>query len=60
LYAEAGLWLDTIASLADLRNASPNDSSLVTDWEDLLKAVNLGTVAKEPLIKLETNTSSTP
>ncbi|MBD1934115.1 MULTISPECIES: DUF928 domain-containing protein [Cyanophyceae] len=60
LYAEAGLWLDTIASLADLRNASPNDSSLVTDWEDLLKAVNLGKVAKEPLIKLETNTSSTP
>ncbi|MBD2742225.1 DUF928 domain-containing protein [Coleofasciculus sp. FACHB-1120] len=50
IYADAGMWLDTLSSLADLRNANPSDLTLETDWQDLLKSVNLGTVAKEPLI----------
>ncbi|MBD1880824.1 MULTISPECIES: DUF928 domain-containing protein [unclassified Coleofasciculus] len=50
IYAEAGMWLDTLSSLADLRNANPSDFTLETDWKDLLKLVNLGTVAEEPLV----------
>lgn len=60
IYADAGMWLDTVASLADLRNANPSDSTLVSDWKDLLKSVNLGTVAEEPLVKVDISQNPTP
>ncbi|MEP0752869.1 DUF928 domain-containing protein [Trichocoleus sp. Lan] len=60
IYADAGMWLDTVASLADLRNANPKDSSLISDWKDLLKSVNLGTVAEEPLVKVDISQNPTP
>ncbi|MEW5861539.1 MAG: DUF928 domain-containing protein [Cyanobacteriota bacterium] len=60
IYADAGMWLDTVASLADLRNANPNDSTLISDWKDLLKSVNLGTVAEEPLMKVDISQNPTP
>jgi Domain of Unknown Function (DUF928) len=50
LYAAAGFWQDTLATLADLRRQRPNDSELQADWEDLLKSVGIEEkIAKAPL-----------
>lgn len=38
-YAKQGLWFDTIATLAALRETSPNDSSIQNQWIELLKSV---------------------
>lgn len=50
VYGKAGIWQETLTTLAELRDASPNDLALASDWEDLLKSVGLDAVAKEPLI----------
>jgi hypothetical protein len=41
IYADAGIWLDTLSSLADLRCAAPNDAELTSDWAELMQALNL-------------------
>ncbi|RCJ19646.1 hypothetical protein A6770_05755 [Nostoc minutum NIES-26] len=48
IYAEAGIWHETLTTLADLRYSNPQDLSLVTDWKELLKSVGLNDVAEEP------------
>lgn len=50
IYAEAGLWHDTIATLAELRRPKPNDSLLTTAWVELLQSVGLDKIAQEPLV----------
>ncbi|MCL6434766.1 MAG: DUF928 domain-containing protein [Leptolyngbyaceae cyanobacterium HOT.MB2.61] len=50
VYAEAGIWHETLMSLADLRRKAPNNSQLVTDWRDLLKSVGLDAIATQPLL----------
>jgi hypothetical protein len=50
IYAEAGIWYDTLTSLAQLRRSSPNDSTIVADWAELLKSVGLDGIAQKPLI----------
>jgi hypothetical protein len=53
IYAAAGIWHETLASLAQLRRSTPNDATLAQQWEELLKsdAVRLNTIAKEPLLE---------
>lgn len=51
LYAEAGIWHETIANLARLRFSRPQDTSLVTDWKELLKSVGLSHLAEEPIAR---------
>lgn len=51
LYADNGIWLDTLSSLADLRYAKTLDASLAEDWSNLLKAVNLPNSAALPLFQ---------
>ncbi|MGE5657062.1 MAG: DUF928 domain-containing protein [Actinomycetota bacterium] len=51
IYAENGLWYDTLSTLADLRRQAPNDVSLTADWTQLLKSQGLDTVAAQPLIQ---------
>ena len=51
LYAAAGIWYDTLAILADLRRSNPDDSRLEIEWSELLKSVELGAVAREPLVR---------
>lgn len=51
LYATAGFWQDTLATLAYLRRLNPSDSGLRSDWEDLLRSQGLQTIAQEPLIQ---------
>jgi hypothetical protein len=52
LYANAGLWYETIASLAQLRYENPTDASLQSEWENLLNSVNLDAIAGAPLAPL--------
>jgi hypothetical protein len=53
LYAAAGIWHETLATLAELRRSTPNDATLAQQWEELLKseAVELNAIAKEPLLE---------
>ncbi|MBD2045503.1 DUF928 domain-containing protein [Coleofasciculus sp. FACHB-64] len=50
LYAKAGIWHDTLATLAQMRLSSPNDSIAKTEWEELLRSVGLNKIAKTPLL----------
>jgi hypothetical protein len=51
VYAEAGVWYDTVASLAELRQANPNDPKLAEDWTTLLQSVGLDTtIAQASLV----------
>jgi hypothetical protein len=47
IYARESLWFDALASLAQLRQETPNNPSLLTDWMALLEAVGLGEIARE-------------
>ena len=41
VYAERGIWTDSLMVLADLRKQYPNDLQLKEKWETLLKSVGL-------------------
>ncbi|MFW9264641.1 DUF928 domain-containing protein [Nostoc sp. CALU 546] len=49
LYAEAGIWQDAISLLGELRRTQPQDSHLVSDWQDLLESIDLNSVMNEPI-----------
>jgi hypothetical protein len=49
VYANAGIWHDTIAELATLRRSNPNDTQLMLEWEELLRSVELDALIPEPL-----------
>lgn len=49
LYAKAGIWYDTVAELAMLRNAKPNDAELDSVWKGLLEPAGLGPITSVPL-----------
>lgn len=51
LYAKNGVWFDTVATLAALRQAQPNDPQVASAWENLLKDAGLGAIANAPLMK---------
>jgi hypothetical protein len=50
IYAQSGLWHDTLTALAQLRRSKPNDLSLTTAWAELLKSVGLEKISQEPLV----------
>lgn len=51
IFANAGLWYDTVASLAQLRETNPTDPKLAEDWKTLLQSVGLDTaIAQSPLV----------
>ncbi|NJN85975.1 MAG: DUF928 domain-containing protein [Leptolyngbyaceae cyanobacterium SL_7_1] len=52
LYAAAGIWHETLASLATLRQKNPEDTTLVEDWESLLDSVDLEGLADAPIVPL--------
>jgi len=49
-YAEAGLWYDMLAAIADLRRAQPQNADLKDTWRSALAAVELEMIADDPLI----------
>ncbi|WP_413163693.1 DUF928 domain-containing protein [Capilliphycus salinus ALCB114379] len=50
VYAENGIWFNSVEILANLRQTQPNDSMLASMWEELLKSVELQEIAKQPFI----------
>lgn len=50
LYAEAGVWHDALASLAQLRLDNPDDSEVAAEWNKLLSAVGLNEFSQESII----------
>ena len=49
IYAKNGIWYEALASLAQLRCASPSDSTITSNWESLLQQVGLPEISKKPL-----------
>ncbi|WP_138500084.1 DUF928 domain-containing protein [Nostoc sp. PA-18-2419] len=50
IYAQNGIWYEALATLAQLREKNPKDSTLQAQWQNLLTNINLADVAKEPLV----------
>ncbi|MEN9216949.1 MAG: DUF928 domain-containing protein [Gloeomargarita sp. HHBFW_bins_162] len=48
IYASAGLWHETLASLMELRQAQPGNANLQADWMSLLSMEGLDKIAQEP------------
>lgn len=51
IYAEAGLWYETLTTLAELRSVYPQDGRLAAAWRDLLMQNGLNAVASADLIE---------
>ncbi|MBD2485193.1 DUF928 domain-containing protein [Planktothrix sp. FACHB-1365] len=50
IYAQAGIWHDAIANLAEQLRQNPNDQQLKENWQKLLNEVELNLIVTEPLI----------
>jgi hypothetical protein len=48
LYAQEGLWYETVATLVNLRRNRPDDNNLARSWNQLLSSVGLDTTFKKP------------
>ena len=51
VYANAGIWQETLSILAQLRRDRPGDRDVKTAWKDLLESVELKDIANEPLVE---------
>lgn len=51
LYGEAGIWYETVATLAQLKTIKSEDPNVASNWQELLNSVGLGKFAQAPLIK---------
>ncbi len=49
LYAQNGIWFDTLSTLALIRQEEPKNETFVNEWQELLKSQGLETVAQMPL-----------
>ncbi len=50
VYAEAGIWHDSLSSLAELIRTNPNARTLTVKWEKLLKSAGLDELVDKPLV----------
>jgi hypothetical protein len=44
-----GIWYDSLATLAELKRRQPNNSTVATSWQEMLKSVDLSAIAEVPL-----------
>lgn len=51
IYAQEGIWFDSLTMLAQMRQKNPHNASVAEDWQSLLRSVNLDNVATAPLVK---------
>jgi hypothetical protein len=49
IYAEQGLWFDTLSTVAELRACNPSDNNLSNLWINLLQQAELVELAQQPL-----------
>ncbi len=50
IYAEAGIWQDTLVTLHTLWQANPDDAVIRQEWASLLESVGLEAIATEPIL----------
>ena len=50
IYADNGIWLDALSALADSLLDSPEDSTLIRAWENILASAGLANIAKRPIV----------
>lgn len=50
IYAENGIWFESLATLAQLRQNQPTNETLTKQWNDLLQSVGLEAVANQPFV----------
>jgi hypothetical protein len=50
LYAENGLWFDSLTHLIELRRSIPEDKELEANWNNLLEAVKLEELIDKPVV----------
>lgn len=55
IYAENGIWYESLASLAQLRCSHPNDATIASDWQSILQQVGLPEIGKKPLSQCNLN-----
>lgn len=48
IYAQAGIWQDTLTTLTELRRTRPSDPTLTDEWSSLLRSVGLGQISGGP------------
>lgn len=51
VYAQNGIWYETISALAELRSQTPSDSILTSEWNKLLQSQGLDSIATKPLVQ---------
>ena len=51
IYAENGLWYDTLTNLDRLGQTKPENQAIATIWTDLLQQVGLDEISQEPIVK---------
>lgn len=49
LYAEAGIWHEAVATLAELRRENSDDPALAQEWKTLLESAGLKEIAELPV-----------
>ncbi|MBW4493050.1 MAG: DUF928 domain-containing protein [Oscillatoria princeps RMCB-10] len=52
LYGAQGVWYDTLATLAELRQKQPSDSTVAAQWRQLLEQVGLGAIANQAVTEI--------
>ncbi|HEY9596379.1 MAG TPA: DUF928 domain-containing protein [Cyanophyceae cyanobacterium] len=55
IYATHGIWYEAVATLAQLRCSAPNDLTIASDWESLLKQVGLPEISTKFLDQCTSN-----
>jgi hypothetical protein len=51
VYAQAGVWQETLTLVTQLRQNRPNDSKIAQAWNELLESVGLKAIASAPLLE---------
>ncbi|MEH2411453.1 MAG: DUF928 domain-containing protein [Nostoc sp.] len=50
-YSANNIWYDALTNLGQLRRTNPQNATINKDWVDLLNAVGLQDIAKEPIVQ---------
>ncbi|NET49710.1 MAG: DUF928 domain-containing protein [Merismopedia sp. SIO2A8] len=52
LYAAAGIWQETVSTLAQLRYQNPADVEMNESWSSVMQSVDLGELASDPILQI--------
>ncbi|MEQ8996361.1 MAG: DUF928 domain-containing protein [Coleofasciculus sp. B1-GNL1-01] len=55
IYANHGIWYETLESLAQLRCSDPENSTLASNWQSVLQQVGLSNIARKPLAQCQSD-----